>query len=311
MKKSMINQTHIEGYVYENNLELKTSGPNSKNPGTEFISGTLGVATDDAMLNVIQVHFTYVTEITAKGKTNATYTILKAIIDGKIGNVMDYGKENAGKVRIDSAIDLNEWYDKDDNLVSVKRNEGGFVHQISELGKPETRNTFNVDMVITGVKRIEANEERGLPEKVNVKGYIFNFRGDALPVDFSVVTPEAALNYFENLGATSKSPVFTRVQGVQINETVVRIVEEEGAWGTVVKEVPSSHRDFVINWTLANPYVWDDEDTILASELSEKLKKRELDLANMKKRRDEYQASKNNPLAAASSKAPKSSDYDF
>lgn len=53
MAKKFINQTHCEGYVYESNLELKVSGPNSKNPGTEFINGTLSVATDDELLNVI------------------------------------------------------------------------------------------------------------------------------------------------------------------------------------------------------------------------------------------------------------------
>ena len=41
MSKKMKNESHVEGYVYEHKLEMKESGPNSKNPGTEFISGTL------------------------------------------------------------------------------------------------------------------------------------------------------------------------------------------------------------------------------------------------------------------------------
>nr|DAG20754.1 MAG TPA: hypothetical protein [Caudoviricetes sp.] len=53
MSKKMKNEAHVEGYVYEHKLEMKESGPNSKNPGTEFISGTLSVATDDEMLNVV------------------------------------------------------------------------------------------------------------------------------------------------------------------------------------------------------------------------------------------------------------------
>lgn len=52
-KKSFINQTHLEGYVYEHKLEDKVSGPNSKNPGTSFINGTLSIATDDELLNVV------------------------------------------------------------------------------------------------------------------------------------------------------------------------------------------------------------------------------------------------------------------
>jgi hypothetical protein len=32
--KNVINKTYIEGLLYEHTLELKTSGPNSKTPGT-------------------------------------------------------------------------------------------------------------------------------------------------------------------------------------------------------------------------------------------------------------------------------------
>ena len=61
MKKTMINQTHIEGVLYEHALEAKVSGDTSKNPGTPFITGTISIATDDAMTNIVPVHFTYTT----------------------------------------------------------------------------------------------------------------------------------------------------------------------------------------------------------------------------------------------------------
>lgn len=32
MSKKMKNESHVEGYVYEHKLEMKESGPNSKNP---------------------------------------------------------------------------------------------------------------------------------------------------------------------------------------------------------------------------------------------------------------------------------------
>ena len=49
MKKNLINEAHIEGLLYDHKLEKKVTGPQSKNPGTEFISGTISVATDDKM----------------------------------------------------------------------------------------------------------------------------------------------------------------------------------------------------------------------------------------------------------------------
>ena len=308
----MINKSHIEGVLYQHDLELKVTGENSKNPGTEFISGNIEIATDDAGVNIVPVHFTYVTATTSKGKANASFQTLNDIITGKLGTVMKDGADKAAKLRIDSAIGLNEFYSDrngQEELVSVKRNEGGFIHVVNALNEDEkTRNTFEVDMIITNVTRIEANEERQTPEKVIVRGTTFNFRNDILPIELSVTNPNA-MDYFEGLGASSKEPVFTRVKGRQVSETVVRTITEESAFGEdSVREVKSTRKDFVITWAMKEPYVWDDESTITAAELSELVAKRETDLAAMKARSDEYKASRNGGAAAA---APKAGGFDF
>lgn len=316
-KKNFINATHIEGYLYEHKLEMKVTGANSKNPGTNFISGTIGIATDDSMNNVVQIHFTYVTAVTAKGKPNNTFNTLQNIINGKLESVMEHGKENAVRLRVDSALALNEWYDtRDDNhaLISVKRNEGGFVHLMT-MAEPLNENvharaTFDCDMLITKATRVEANEERNTPEKVTIKGYVFDFRKALLPVEFSVLNPKA-MNYFEDQEPSEKHPLFTRVKGEQISQTIERKIEEESAFGdTSVRIVRSSQRDFVITWAPPQPYEWDDETTLLASELLDMQAAREVYLADMKKRQDEYLASRNNVLAEAPA-APKKDDYDF
>jgi len=53
MKKKLINETHIEGYLYEHSLERKVTGDTSKNPGTEYIRGSISVATDNALTNIV------------------------------------------------------------------------------------------------------------------------------------------------------------------------------------------------------------------------------------------------------------------
>ena len=299
--RNMINRTHIEGYVYEHKLEKRVSGENSKNPGTEFIMGTLSIATDEECLNIVPVHFTYVTATTAKGNANATYGVLKNIIDGVIGNVMDNGKENAGKVRIDSAIGLNEFYsDRNgtEELVSAKRNEGGFVHTVDVLTPEEkARNTFEVDMLITNVRTVEADEERGYAAKVVVRGCIFDFRKAVLPVEFSV-TNERGMAYFEGLDASPKTPVFTKVWGRQISQTVVNTKEEESGWGEANVQTSSfTRRDWVIVGSNPEPYEWDSDETITAKELTDAMANREVYLASIKKRQDEYKASRNAPAA--------------
>ena len=77
MSKNFINKTHIEGVIYEHALEMKTTGPNSKAPGTQYIRGSISIATDNAMTNIVPVYFSYVTAKTNKDKDNATYGVLR------------------------------------------------------------------------------------------------------------------------------------------------------------------------------------------------------------------------------------------
>ena len=310
--KKLVNNTHIEGALYQHDLALKVTGENSKNPGTEFISGTIEIATDDAGINIVPVHFTYVTATTAKGSANATFNVLKNIIDGVYKTVMTDGADNATMLRIDSAIGLNEFYTDrtgKEELVSVKRNEGGFVHVTPTIADDEkTRNTFECDIIISNVIHVEGDEEKGTIDKATVKGVIFNFRNDLMPVEFSVTNPKA-MAYFEDLGASNSNPIFTKIKGRQISESIVRRVEEESAFGEPsIKEYKSTKKDFVITWAMAEPYVWDDDSTITARELTEALAAREIALAEMKRRSDEYKASQGKAPANA---APTPGAFNF
>ena len=294
--KKMINSVHLEGLLYQHKLEKKIAGATSKNPGAEYIQGTVDIATDSALTNIVQVHYTYVSPLTNKGKENPSYTTLANIENGTYPSVMSAGADKAQMLRIDTAIGVNDFYtEREGNptLVTAKRNEGGFIHTTTSLTPDEAaRCLFETDIVITGTTRKEADEERGLPEKLIVKGAIFDYRNTLLPVEFSVLNPKA-MDYFEDLDATSKNPVFTKVKGNEVSETTVKRIEEEGAWGEVsVREVTNSRRDFVITWAPAEPYAWDDKDTILASEMNKAIADREIHLAEVKARYDEYKASK-------------------
>jgi len=304
MKNVMRNATHIEGYLYQHSLQLRTAGENSKNPGTQFINGSIDIATDDAMTNIVSVHFTYVTPKYAKsGADNATFTALQNIINGTTFNVMEHGMDKAAKVRIDSAIGVNEFYSNrngNEELVSTKRNEGGFIHIVNSLAADENlRNTFECDMIIIGATETEADEERGRERSVRVKGYTFDFRKALIPVEFTAAS-EGAMNYFLGLEATQKNPVFTKVWGRQISRVVVTRTVEESAFGEQkVTESQRTNRDFVITGASSEPYVWDDESTITAQEFKAALADREVALAEIKARQDEYNASRNQTQAPA------------
>lgn len=301
------NKTRIDGRLYQHTLELKESGPNSKNPGTQFITGNVEIATDNAITNIVTVHYTYVTATTSSGKSNATFNVLKDIIDGKLGSVMANGADNAAIITIDSAIGLNEFFSDrsgKEELVSAKRNEGGFAVVKSAADEDETkRNTFDVDMIITGAFIKEADPEKDLPEKMILRGAIFDFRNSLLPIELSVVNPRA-ISYFESLEITQRNPVFTRLQGRQVSEVVTREVIEESAFGDpVVKKFASTRKDWVVTWAASEPYAWNDESTITTAELTKAMSDRETYLATLKQRQDEYKASKNQSAAAAPANA--------
>jgi hypothetical protein len=290
MKKEFVNNTHTEGILYEHKLEMNTTGVNSKNPGTEYIRGSISIATDNAGINIVQIHYPYVTAKTAKGKDDSRFNILRDIMNGVIGTKMRDGIEKAAKVRVDSTIALNDFYvpepdssGEPETLVSQRRNEGGFLHIVNDIAPDEKqRCTFECDMIITSARRLEADEDRGTPEKVIVKGAIFNWQKALLPMQFSAINPRA-MDYFENLGATAQEPVFTKIWGREVSETVVKQIVEESAFGEPsIHEIRSSRKDYVITGASKDPYDWDDPTTITATELKEAMAERETRLATLK-----------------------------
>lgn len=294
MKKAFINRETVEGRLYQHNLEIKTvKNQASKNFGTEFIQGTIDIATDEEALNVIPIHFSYVTETTSSGKKNATYGVLKGIIESGKAWITD-GKDAALKFRVNTALGLNDFYNQDDQLISAKRNEGGFVNIVKDLAPEAERNTFDFDMVITSVNTVEADEERNIPEAyLTVRGAIFNFRKDLLPVEL-VCRDKYGISYFESLDVSPANPVFTEVRGNIISTSIRQEIKEESAFGAAsVRSVMRTTREWAINWARNVEYDFGAEDTLTAEELKEAMQNREVYLAGVKKQRDDYIASRN------------------
>lgn len=311
--KKMINRGHIEGRISESTLEFKVSKKN-----VPYIGGKLEIATDDAGLNVVTVEFPYVAERFNNGNENKTYGVLKSIIEsGK--TIMGNPGEEPTMVRLDPSISLNEWY-KDENgkkeLVSTKRLNGGFAHIVTSINADETaRNKFECDMVITNTVLIEGDEEKKTEDKLIVKGCTFDFANKMLPVEFSVTNPNG-IRYFENLDATPATPVFTKVWGKIVNETIVTSVTEESAFGEpVVRETKKTKRDWVITGTSTVPYDFDTEGVLTAQELQEAISNRQIYLAELLQAQEAREAAKaqaNNAFTAnPTPQAPATGGFAF
>ena len=305
------NKVHVEGRLYQHSLELKTvQNSQSANFGKQFIAGNVDIATDEDGINVIPVHFTYVTEETSKGEKNRTFAVLKQIIDGA-KTWLDSSKEEALKVKIDTALALNDFYTKDGNLVSTKVNEGGFISIVNgDLCPLDERNTWEVDMVITGTTYVEADEERNIKEDfLTLKGAIFNFKNALLPVDF-VVRNKDGMSYFESLEPSPADPKYIRVWGKIFNKTIKIETQEESAFGEpVVKTTTRREREWLLTGAKKALYDFGDEDVLTAEELAKAIQDRNVMLADTKKRSEEYRASKNaattSTAKAVSTVAPK------
>ena len=295
--KKMINSETIQGRVYQHDLVVKTvQDKNSDNFGTEYISGNLEIATDEEGLNIIPVHFTYVTEETSKGKKNLTFKILKQIIEEDKAWVT-VGKDAAQLVKVDTALALNEFYNSSNELVSAKRNEGGFVSLIKELPAEEKeRNKFEVDMLVTNFTFVEKDEEKNINEDYGVlKGAIFNFRNELMPIDFIIKLP-AGLKYFEELNLSNAEPLFTKLRGRIICETKTTVVTEESAFGeAAVKTFTKKTKTWLVESASNTPYDFGDEAVLTVEEVKKMSQDREIHLAELRQRTEKY---KMNQVAA-------------
>ena len=291
--KKCINKVTIEGYLYQHNLAVKTvQNQASENYGKEFINGTIDIATDEAGLNVVPVHFTYVTPTTKAGGVNRTYTVLKSIVDGA-PTWIESGKDLALKLKCEPSFALNDFVAQDGQMVSQMIQEGGFISVVNELGPEETRNTFTLDFLITNVTHVEADEEKNIAEDYcTVRGAGFNFRNALLPMTFKVTNPQG-MNYFESLDATNTDPVFIKVWGRIINRTTrVEKIEESAFGDAAVTSYERKVKEWIITGVAKEAYDYGDENILTAEEITKAMQDRQVLLAEVKRQNEEYKASK-------------------
>lgn len=313
MKQNWINNIHVEGYVFKHNLQNKIA----KNSGVPFIFGDVEIATDASATNIVTVHFSYVTEVFSKsGKPNSTYPVLQALIDNN--NTYELNGVEATRLRIDGRAEVNDFYTREGELASPKRVGGSFAHVMGSGDKlADKPATFELEMLLSGCVNKEVEDG---DDYLELRGYAFNFRNDLLPLTL-IVRDKGGIGYFESQDISNSNPMVTKVWGDIVSTTVVKETTVESAFGEPsVKASTRTIRSWDVVGASAEPMEWDDESTITKAELKEALVKREESLVEVKKRQDEYQASKNgqagfpgknSTTAAAPTKSSPTADEDF
>ena len=297
MRKKLVNTEKIQGYLYDTKLEKKTvKNEQSANYGKEYIAGSIDVATSEDGMNVVTIKYTYISPTTKNGGKNKTYDTLLQLINGGKTWVKD-GKENALKVKIDTALALNEFFSDrsgEEQLISAKENNGGFITIVSEIEPVEEKRTkFECDMYITGYKDIDGDDDRNILPHGELSGWVFNFKGEPLPVTFKIRN-ERGLDYFRGLGINEHNPVFTLVRGILSSSSRTYKKEIESAWGeTEVEEQTYTSKEWTVTSSAPEAYpLGDAENGITPEDVKELKAVREKTVAEIKAKRDAYEASK-------------------
>lgn len=298
------NSEVIEGRIYQQNLTLrKVENKDSKNYGKDFINGSIDIATTDDDMNILTIHYTYVSPLNKNNAENRTFTALKRIMD-EDKTIVTVGHDAAQKVRCTPAIALNDFYPQGrDELVSAPRNEGGFVNIINELTpEGQDRNKFTADALISTVARQDDDANGAV---ATVRALIFNFRGAALPINF-VLHNEDAISYFESLDPSPSNMIFTKVWGKIVSRTESQTSEVESAFGEPTVDIKQRRvREWVITGAAKEPYDYGEGSSVLTpEEVKEALANREVELANIKKRSEDYYNNRSQGNAPATDKIP-------
>ena len=300
MRERWVNEVLIEGYVFNiggnGKLFEGTTGPESKRPNTDYISGTLNICTDEDGINIVPVRFNFVTEKWNSGKDNDTWKVLKEVItSGKTWE--NVGRDNAIKVRLQCNVGVNDFLGRDGNMVEAKSIDCSFAH-FANNGFSEKRNDFKMDMLIaaTALQEVEGGEDY-----LNLRGYAFNYRGDLIPVTL-VVRDKGGINYFESADISNANPMLTNIWGKIVSTTQKIEKEVESAWGAPqVEYTTRTLRAWEVIGCSPDPMEWDDESTITIAEFKTALQNREAQKAAAKARQEEKQNGSSAGFPAAGS----------
>ena len=170
-------------------------------------------------------------------------------------------------------------------VVNVPSYNAKFMYVTSEVDIEESITTENINKVIKTSVYNKIEEEY---ELVTV-----------IPVEFIVDKPNG-MQHFEALEATNANPIYTKVWGNIISRTIITTETEEGAFGEpLIREVQRKSKKWVIASTSKYPYDFGDEKILTMEEVQKAIQNREIYLAEVKKRAEDYKTQKQaNALSA-------------
>lgn len=254
------NNIDMKGRLYNSSLEIKDFDKG------EAITGTVSIEVD-ANGTVVDVSV-FARSTFNNGKHNATYDALDDIMAGNTRSVTEHG-DDADWLAITGSVDVSYYPAKNgggDETYGLSRGQrirGSFVNPNK---KREYRNRWTMDLLITQVTEVEADEEKNLPRMARVNGYfIDDYNERLMEVSFQARKPQA-IDYLLGLPVSFDAPYFVSTWGEQ--QIVKRVVVKKSAFGDdEIKEF--DNKSWVISGMATDPYEFGDEKAISVEKFNE------------------------------------------
>lgn len=261
------NAIDMKGRLYDHNLEVKEFD------NGEAITGTITLEVD-AKGTQVEISM-FARPYYNNGKVNRTYDTLAQILDGEYHTV-SHDDEAADWLAVTGNIDVsyfparNGGGDEEYGLARSMKIRGRFIN---DNRKKEYRNRWTMDLLITKVDEVEADEERNRPRTAKVHGYyIDDYNKRVNEVMFDVLKP-AAIDYLLGLPASYDSPYFCSCWGER--QVQKRVSVKKDVFGSDdVREF--ENKIWVLTSMSPDPYEFGDENAVSVkayNELRDGLKK--------------------------------------
>jgi hypothetical protein len=192
--KELLNSQRVIGTLKEMNLERKQ---NKKDPSKMQIQGNIVVMSEVA--GKVHEHrielFAFTTSKLAKGYE----TVMK---EYKAADVV--GKENATRVQVQGNLDINDYMNQEQKLVTSNRNRGVFVNRIDDPSVQDEA-LLQAELIITGVR--PATDKEGVETgEYKLEGFTVGYNGTVIELKNMIVGEDLAdvITEHYEVGATGK-----------------------------------------------------------------------------------------------------------
>jgi hypothetical protein len=199
------------------------------------------------------------------GKTNKTFGILDDMMAGNYKTVVDNG-DDADWLSLNGSIDVSYFVSRnatDGELARAQKFRGSFINPNT---KKEYNNRWKLDMLVTNVKEVEADEEKQLPRFVRMNGYLVDdYNNRLMEVGFQARS-DAAMNYILGLEVSFDEPLYVPVWGEIGKVGTTRIIKNAFGEDEVQK---FENTQWIVTGMQQEAYEWGDEKTMTDSQYAD------------------------------------------